>query len=384
MLARLWAGAGDLVEWLAPDQELPEILWSRELVQARVAAAVLSRFQSKWLRYLPRAPYDWLDLLAQQVTRETGRLDFPTAHTDWPATISEFGRFPAQTYIERRPAGTFDTPQTRVLRSTCVAIKRADDLAGRQLGSRPLPALTQAMFSAILDLPAVAGAADQPPSLHDLSVCRSAGGVWLIIARLSDELSSIWSRDPASQINNLAPILPLFGHQLFELSTVGAIVGALQAELPGVWQSFSPIGAARKARPCLSYSSGDLEVEVYYQIVPKSARSDNTPYASTAKEIGGVLRPDIWIELRSPGVSAQFVVECKFSLDPSYVASGITQSMAYSLEFPAPPGISRRHLAVGPQEVVRCSGSDGGIFHLCNQTGAAELITEFAVDAVGG
>src|SRR5690349_13580416 len=108
-LARLWGGAGDLIEWLGPRDDLPEIQWSRDLVRARVATAILSRFQNKWLRHLPKSAGDWLDLLSQQILRTTDRLDYPTAHTDWPATIAEFGRYPAQTYVERRPVGSYDT-----------------------------------------------------------------------------------------------------------------------------------------------------------------------------------------------------------------------------------------------------------------------------------
>lgn len=382
-LSRLWGGAGDLVEWLGADDELPDVEWSRELIKARIATAVIGRFQSRWLRYLPKSAADWQDLIGQQVVRTTARLDHPTAHTDWSATISEFGRYPVQTYIERRPIASFDTPYSRTLKAACSLALRADDLAAAQLGPRPLSPRTRRMFDATLKLPALAAAAGDLPSAYDLAVCRSGGGVWLIISRLAEELAAIWSADPAAQIKTLAPILPQFNHQLFELSTVGAIVSAVRQSADGAWRSESPIGAARKGRPCIGWKQGSATLDLFYQTVPPGSRSSGTPYASTARDIGGVLRPDIWIDVAAGPKRTQLVIECKFSLDPGYVASGILQSMAYSLEFPVPSDVTRRHISVGPTEVVTSPTYDGTLFHLCNPLHVAELVSMF-VDSASG
>lgn len=374
-LARFWTGTGSFIDWLVPSDWDIELGWSHEKIRARVAEMVLLHFERNRARHLPRHAGEWLDLIGQQLHRQLDRVDYPSAHTDWSATLSEFGRFPSPLYVERRPVASYDTPFTRLLKWTAREVRRAETVVFAEYGRQALKPDTRARLESPLELAEVLGAADQVRlSAYDVDVCRASGGSWRTLSDLAEELAALWSNDPVLQLKALAPILPQFSHQLFELGTLGLTLDAIsEAVSKGSWITRNPLAGGRTGEPCFELTLSGFHFEALFQTVPSSSASPSSVYRQLAGALGGgSLRPDIWLIFDHAAAGVELVVECKFSLDAGYVISGITQSLAYSAEFP----LSRRrriHVTVGPPEVVTAPVSWGGRFIVSDPVGLATL-----------
>ena len=378
-LARLWAGSGTLLDWIAPEDWDLDLAWSAAQVRARVADLILARFAKNYLRYLPRHPGEWMDLISQQLHRHVSRTSLPTAHTDWPSTLSEYGRYPSELYIERRPVATYDTPHTRVLRWTTSIVGRSEALVQSQFSRSPLRPDERRILTCALDLPEVTNSGEGiRPNDFDLEVCKASGGVWLMVARFAEELAALWFGSAIKQFHSLAPALPELGHQLFEVGTLGTVLNELRKQFGSEgWSAKNPLAAAKSNQPCLTWSNLGKKARVFFQTPPTAAVAGSAPYLSLARKIGGgALRPDIWIEL-SGYAEVELIVECKYSLDPSYVASAITQLIGYNEEYPL-ASKSRLLVTVGPTEVIRKPWSWNGTMALCSPTDVAQLVAAAA------
>lgn len=374
-LARFWAGSGTLLDWVAPVAWDIEIAWDIDVVRARVAEVALLSFQRHYLNYLPKHAGEWLDIIAQQTNRIVDRVELPDAHTDWPATFSEFGGYPAQLYVQRRTSSTYDSPFTRVLKWTAQNLERAESVVGLHFGRRPFDSGTRRRVLSPLELPEVASAnIDLRQIEHDLEVCKAAGGAWLIVSRLARQLSAIWGQDPLTQLKNLAPILPELGHQLFELGTLGNVIAAAHNRRPGTWTTENPVGAAKSGEPCFSLRADGTRLDVRFQTVPRANVSSDSVYRTLGNRLGaGALRPDIWLNVVSLDWELDIVIECKFSNEPTYVSTGITQSMAYSVEFPR-LGTDCIYVTVGPQETIDRPGAWEHTFAIASPNHLADLV----------
>jgi hypothetical protein len=350
-LSAHWAGAGSLFEWIGPDDWEIERAWSAGITKARMARAILLHIQQNLVRHLPRHAGEWADALSQQTHRLVRDSDAPSAHTDWVATLSTFGKYPSDSYIERRPVQTSDTSFTRVLHWTASAVLSADRLVAARLHRDGLSPSARRCFASALELPEVRHAAiDTLVSEFDLDVSTSAGGFWLPLARIARLIAALNAGNATAQLYALLPILPEFSHQLFELAVLGTIASGVRGGAGQVWSSAAPFGASSAGRPCLTMTSPQCEWCAYYQSVPLEARAAPSRYLALTEDLRGQpLRPDIWIEQRTGGARRQLVFECKYSLDPAYVASGVTQAFSYWMEFPPPAGVHRTHVVVGPE-----------------------------------
>jgi hypothetical protein len=379
-LSSHWAGAGSLYDWVRPDDFGIARDWAPEVVRARMAEAALLHIQSTLGKHLPRHAGEWLDLIGQQTQRAVEYVDTPSAHTDWQATIAVFGRYPVESYIEKRPVYTHDTSFTRLLKWTATSIARAESLVWAQFGRRALQTSMRQRFSSALELPEVATAADELEGLsdYDRDACRQSGGVWLVLARIAEILMGLWTGSASAQLLALRPILPDFAHQLFELGTLGTISSQLkETTSEQVWTSRAPFAAAHGGRPSLSLDAKQGEWHAFYQTVPRDYRRSASPYVSVTKDLDGApLRPDIWIEQTVAGKRTELVLECKYSLSPSYVSTGVTQCFAYEVEFPPQDGARRLHVVVGPEEVVARPRSWGGRFAVADPSSASELCAQ--------
>jgi hypothetical protein len=374
-LAKLWSGSGALADWISVSDWDVEIAWSPEKVRARVAELILFTFDVSSTRHLPKQPGDWLDLINQQLDRTVRRLELPTAHTDWPATSSEFGRYPTPLYVERSPVSSYDTPFTRTLKWTASTALRTERIVIAQFNRMPWSFEVQQKLIAALKLPEIDSAQyGARPDENDLQICRSVGGVWLPIANLARQLSSLWFGNPIDQLRILAPLLPELGHQLFELSVLGKVIDRVRERFAFGWRTSNPLGAAKSGKSCLDVTSEHFSFRAFYQTAPKDRIQNGTIYRFLASSIGGSsLRPDIWLEFETPDGKFELIIECKFSLDASYVASGVPQSMAYSMEYPT-NGPKRIHAVVGPNEVVKHACATGGTFALLNSEHLGQLV----------
>lgn len=362
-LARHWAGSGSLFDWLGPSEWEIAREWTADVTRARTAAALLLYLETSVLPRLPRRASEWLDLLEQQVYRASEFTDVPTPHTDWAATLSEFGRYPSILYVERRPRGTFDTPLTRTLKWFCMGIIRAEALVERTLGHRPLQERTRTRLRFALDLPEVQGAADvADPGDFDVSVCVDMGGVWALIGRNARRLAALWRGSVLNQILALAPILPKLGSQLFELGTLGVAATTVRQAAPiARWRTRTPLAAARPGRPCLQADLQEGTWDCYYQTVPEAYRASDSPYRTLTKPLGGgSLRPDLWMIFDGTTPPSELVVECKYSFDPSYIAGGVMQILAYWQEYSPPHEVQRVYIVVCPETVVVTPRTWGG------------------------
>ncbi len=376
-LASLWAGVGSLYDWIHPGEFEIRRDWAPEVIRARMAEAVLLFIQDRHANHLPKHADGWLELIGRQVQRATAVVDAPSAHVDWPKTVGTFGRYPCESYFERRPVYSHNTSFTRVLKWTAWSVGRAERVVRSQFGHRPLGEVTSRRFSSALNLAEVAAvAADQDDlSQFDLDACSRAGGVWLVLAKVARLLSGLWKGSAIAQLFALRPILPRFQHQVFELATLGVIAaGVREGAGETDWVSAAPLAAAATGTPSLCLRAGEGDWNAYYQTIPAEYRERSSPYRVLSSGLtGGSLRPDIWIEQAFPGCRVEIVIECKYSLDPSYVATGIVQSLAYEAEFPPQPDVRRLHVVVGPEEVVASPCCWEGRFVLATPWDAREI-----------
>lgn len=377
-LAPLWAGTGSLYEWVHPDEFEISRDWTFELIRARMAEAVLLLIQDKHADHLPKHSASWLDLISRDTQRTTNVVDAPSPHVDWPLTLSTFGKYPCKAYIERRPVHSHNTSYTRVLGWTAWSVARGERLVRAQFGHSPLEEMTRRRFFSALELPEVAAiAADQlgPPSQFDIDICSHAGSVWVVIEKVARLMAGLWKGSAVAQLIALRPILPRFQHQVFELATLGVITaGIREVATEPSWTSSAPLAAASKGTPSLSLRAREGDWNAYFQTIPSSYRNRNSPYRTLSSGLtGGTLRPDIWIEQVSSSYTTEIVIECKYSLSPSYVATGIAQSLAYEAEYPPAPGTRRVHVVVGPEEVVESTNCWQGRFALATPWGAREI-----------
>lgn len=378
-LAGQWAGAGSLFDWLAPGDWQIDRDWSARVVIARMTDAVLLYIQQVYVRHLPRHAGEWLDAISPQVLRLVRYSDVPTAHTDWAATLSVFGRYPSEAYVERKSIQTVDSPFTRVLNWTARTILSSDKVVLSAFGRTSLTSDVRARFGSALELSEVSGATQQArPSEIDLDACRAAGGIWLVLARIADLLAGLRSGSAKAQLLALRPILPTFAHQLFELGVLGLLATTVRQTISdSAWHSVAPLGAAQSGVPSLRMQSKSTSWSAYYQTVPSNYRSAEAGYHVLSRELGGgSLRPDIWIMQERAGQQVEIVFECKYSVEATYVATGIPQCFAYSVEFPAPPSVQRLYVVVGPEEVVARTRLWNRRFAVTNPSGAMELVRQ--------
>lgn len=357
VLARHWSGSGSLFDLSAASRILVDRDWSPAKEQARLAYALLLYFERSVFSLLPQFSSDWVDLLEQEIHRRNQLTDHPTAHTDWSATLSQFGRFPSTAYVERLPRGTFDTPLTRTLKWFCRRTLQAVALVERVLGQHPLPKDTRAWLVATIDLPEVQGAADAVElDEFDLAVCAAAGGAWTLIGDGTRKLATIWQGGPQRQLFELMPILPPDDPTLFELGVLGTVLGAVNEVTSALaWTSRTPLAAASGGKPCLSTRIGTGTCDLYYQSVPSMIFRRDGPYRTLTKALtseAGVLRPDIWLITDALAQPAELLLECKYSSSASIIAEGVLQVLAYWAEYPPRNGAQRLHMVVGPETVV--------------------------------
>lgn len=377
LLSRLWAGAGSLHDWLAPNEWNLSRVWAADIVRARFAESILWAAERYIAPRLPSGTAAWMDQFEIQLVRNTTYTELPTAHTDWALTLSQFGRYPSPQYVDRRPINTLESALSRVSLWLADAIAKAELLIKSRFGRSGLSVEARAKLTAparvarILALTVPDGLTEE-----DLAVCSSAGGCWPLVVKLARQLSALWRRDAATQLALLPPMLPELGSQLFELATLGACAIAARTYFPnGKWESLAPIGASDKQQPCLVCQAEDFRWEAYYQIVPKGRRSSRSAYETLGAPLGvQPLRPDVWLVFERPSLKIELVIESKYSLDPSYIASGITQVFGYSLEHPVPQGSRRLYMVVAPKEVVPVATSWEGKFFLGNLDNLKELI----------
>lgn len=376
-LAGMWAGAGNLHDWLVPTEWNISRVWSPDVVRARFAESVLWGAEQTIAPRLPLSSAAWMDQFEAQLIRNTAYTDSPTAHTDWALTLSQFGRYPSPQYVDRRPINTLESALSRVSLWLADAIRRAEALIKSQFNRTALSEEGRARLLAPARLARVL-ALTSPDQLfeEDLAACTGAGGCWPLIARLARQLSGVWTRDAATQLALLPPMLPELGSQLFELATLGACASALKSTRPNSeWSSLAPIGAAQKQKPCLTCHEDKFECNLYYQTIPKGRRVSTGPYQTLGTELNvQSLRPDVWLLFECPSGNVELVIESKYSMNPSYIASGITQVLGYSQEHIVPLGWRRLYMVVAPKEVVTTFTSWDERFFLGNLDHLNDLI----------
>lgn len=385
LLSRLWAGSGNLHDWLVPSEWAISRLWSAEVVRARFAECILQAADKSIAGRLPTGSAAWLDQFESQLIRNTAYTDLPTAHTDWALTLSQFGRYPSPQYVDRRPINTLESALSRVSIWLADAVEKAEKLVRLKFNRTVLSDAARSRLTAPAKVARIL-ALTAPDKLYeeDLLICASAGGPWPLISKMARQLAGIWQRDAATQLAQLPPMLPALGSQLFELATLGVCALVMKAYHPKAnWSSCAPIGASEKQLPCLGCEDGDFRWSAYYQIVPKVRRQKNAPYETLGMPLSvQPLRPDVWLMFEHGLRKTELIIESKYSLDPSYVASGITQVLGYSFEHPIAEGWRRLYMVVGPKEIISSSASWNGDFFIGNLEHLRELIERIANDEI--
>jgi len=384
-LSHLWAGAGGLHEWLVPTEWDISRVWSSETVKARFAESVLWEAERSIASRLPSGVAAWLDQFEAQVIRNTAYTDLPTAHTDWALTLSQFGRYPSPQYVDRKPLNTLESALSRVSLWIGQAVENAERLVMAKFGRVAISDQARARLLAPAKVAKIL-ALTAPDKLfdEDVSICVSAGGNWALLARLARQLSGIWKRDANSQLAALPSVLPELGAQLFELATLGECILSIRtSHSGGAWKSLAPIGAAEKQAACVVFEKEGFRCEAFYQIVPTDRRCSTGPYETLGAVLNvGALRPDVWLKFEIGSSKTELVIESKYSLDASYISSGITQILGYSIEHPVPVGWRRFYMVVGPKEVVSGMSEWDGRFFIGNLSHVRELVGKIISNSI--
>ena len=379
-LGRFWSGSGGVLEWTGSRDWDIERGWNAAAERARLAEAIIGQANFGLFLRLPRSLSQWLDNLVLDTRRTTELRNQPTSHTDWPATLSRFGRYPSPQYIERQSVRTHSSPTLDVLRWCIVQTEELDTLVASQFGRRVLSEKAKKCFQTFREIPDLLSATPpERPGEYELSICGSMGGFWPGIERYARRLKVITGDANFKELSDLLHLVPDIDAQLFEFGVVGTVASGIRAASPSArWTSLAPIGAARQGKPCLVADGTGHRWEVYYQTIPLSKRNAS-PYTSIGKLLGArPLRPDIWLQHHFEGSCEDVIIECKYSLDPSYVLSGLTDIFAYSVEFQDVLSSGACLVAVGPDELVPGEKTVQGRFSLISPTALERFVQEIA------
>jgi hypothetical protein len=384
---RGWSGQGSLLRALATIDEpnhLADRRWSLRDVQRR-ASRVMALQLLPVLGQLPTRRRTWLDALPVVSHREWTVSERPEGVVSWTRT-HRLG-WPPERFVARRRWREADTLQLTVLKWTLqrVISLRADVLSLAPEVLRPV-ADQLALVEELVLTPTLDAVPPIAPERGDLRAIRVLGQPWSVIAELASQFGSADRLGPSEFASALIAPDPELRWRLFHLAVLGSVLMSLDEEGARI-QSLRPLGDTSSGPAYEAIWPSGERTEVWFEAAGVwSWHERPAPYPRLVRGLrstdGEAMRarslgPDIL--LLGPRHCA-LSLECKYSWNTSYVASGYDQAVTYATELRSALAETVYSSVVGPEEVVQSSTSEDlgvGVVGYTNPAGISDLVRQF-------
>lgn len=348
-----WSGRGQLYEALAavsPDRF--DRAWNARDVRRR-ANRVLWELLRPQTEQLPTTTRRWMDALPAETDASRARRATPRGRVDFVRT--RLGGWPPESFVVRERHRVADELLTGV---TAWTLGEVLDVASdaRSVDETLVATTTNQLAAAasIMERLPLSDAPRQQPDRASLAAARRAGRPWSTVALLATTLGR---HDDLSVLAEtlLEPDREL-RWRLFHLGVLGEVLLGIR-ELGHHILSASPIaGTVRGPQYRVTMDDGS-QVEVWFEAAGIwRDRREVSPYVRATTGLRGPGNRPLGPDLLLIHGSKALVLECKYSADPTYVATGYEQVLAYATELGLLAG-EVEALVVGPTEVVRDAGS---------------------------
>lgn len=350
-----WSGSGQLLEALAaiPSDDPVERRWTARDVGRRANRVLFASMVSSIGR-LPITARRWRDALPAESTVESTTSPYLGSRMDVIAMRRR--GWPPQEFVVRRRGRV---AEEILARTAAWTIGRIVEIAADAQSVDPT--IGRGVESQMLSMAAAIEAAplrDAPPERPDrrtLAAVRRAGPPWTSIASLAsiivtaDKHLDVFSRQLIEPDENLR-------WRLFHLGVLGEVLLALIDE-GGRVQSLRPLSSASAGANYIAVWPAGQQVEVWFEAAGVWRMTRRTsPYVTAATGLAdaGVrpLGPDLLLICDD----RVLVIECKYSTDSRYVATGYEQVLAYAAELRGPIASEVEAVVVGPHGTVRSTG----------------------------
>ncbi|MDP9438578.1 MAG: hypothetical protein M3P49_07525 [Actinomycetota bacterium] len=354
---RAWSGQGQLWNALAAvqDDQL-DVEWSAEDVRRRAHRILFAKLEGHLSRW-PRDLRTWTEALPAESQRERLLSSAPTSGTSWGDTRRSGWppRFFAG-HVRRRVADTllvttlrWTIEQVLDIRRDAISVEGSlGQIAREQMGA----------VEKLLDVEPVASAEPILPMRSDVAALMREGRPWTSLAPVCDALRSTSQAslyELCSELIMPSEDINLQG-RLFHLGVLGEVLLHLHGSMVEV-RSLRPLSGASTNGPSYrveDHDGGhwDLWFEASGMWSWSGYGSLREPYKVAIEGLSGnprALGADLL--LVRPGDRA-LVLECKYSLDGNYVASGYSQAVTYAMELKDRLVDETTAVVVGPEGVV--------------------------------
>ncbi len=354
---RAWSGQGQLWNALAAvqDDQL-DTEWSAEDVRRRAHRVLFAKLEGLLTRW-PRDLRTWTEALPAESKRERVLSNAPTSGTSWRET-RRLG-WPPRSFAGHVRSRVADTLLVTTLRWT---IQRVLDIRRDAVSvETSLGKVAREQMGAaekLLDVEPVASAEPILPTRSDVVALSREGRPWTSLAPVCDALRSTSQASLYELCSEL--VVPSEDDdllwRLFHLGVLGEVLLYLREAMVEV-RSLRPLSGASTNGPSYrveDHDGGhwDLWFEASGMWSWSEYGSLREPYKAAIEGLYGsprALGADLL--LVRPGDRA-LVLECKYSLDGTYVASGYSQAVTYAMELKDRLVDETTAVVVGPEGVV--------------------------------
>jgi hypothetical protein len=328
---RSWSSAGELFAALAAVDE-PEREWTARDIERRVHRVLAQRLESHLTAWPIRADA-WLDALPAESLRPREVALAPNSGTSWRETAKK--GWPPAAFHGKRRHRIADTLLVSTLRWTLevlTPVVRDAELVVPGLLAEVAPQVQCAL--GLLETEPVSRAHAIAPSFQDLSAVSGEGRPWNVLSPVTEAL--LWSRSAGLLELIDALVVPddqLTG-RLFQLGALGELLVALRA-CGAETTPIRPVSGAASHGPAYRVTMPSGEIwDLWFEAAGVwGERGIESPYRRVSTEVagaGGTLGADL---LLCHASERAFLIECKYSAEPSRVArDGFHQAAAYALE----------------------------------------------------
>ena len=346
VLRPYYAGLGGVLEALSPSDDASGYdAWSSSDVQARINRVLWGRIEAD-VSALPTDRRLWEEALPPATLVRVRDQDRIAGTVDWARTAVQHG-WPPNQFVVRTRDRVRNTLPMSVLCWVAARVRTisgdAERLASGILGQDVKP------LGLLRDLVPEGG--ESAPSWGEVEAVRREGGLWESVARLALRLLDAQSRPDELLVALIEPEDEEgVSGRIFQLATMGLIVSWFEAN--GRVTPLRPISTGGKAVFAVSLGERCWNV-IFETAFPWAESSGSSLYAQAREGMpGGSTRLRVDLGLRPPKGGRGLVVECKYSRNLNYVASGFPQVLGYLAEA-RHAGLLMDGLVVGPAQSVR-------------------------------
>lgn len=383
---RVWLGRGHLYEGLAAAlDETDERVWTAQQLRAR-AARVLFEQIIPLINELPSRVSTWLDVLPAVRSHHVTTSEAPGSSIDWVTTRIRYGWVPG-TFVGRGSSRSTDILLATALKWTIVHLSTVREGATQSYPEVDMPVRSQldvatrlSAMAPLINVHAIR------PSRHDLEALARSGRPWGTVARLAAALM-VLDDLPDKLIRALLMPDDEIRWRLFHLGVLGVLLQALRDRGCEI-VSLRPLGASNIGPAFrVSERSGKAWSLWFEAAGIWAAAGKRSPYAEAT---AGMALKD-----RSLGADLllisdkgeAFVVECKYSSNPEFVArAGYYQAVGYATELASRLCTNVMAVVVGPEGVVKSPSMTVltvGQVGTCSPADIGEYLDNFFAGLVG-